>query len=39
MHIIKRGGLHQYVKKINGTPRMVEQSGLNAVQKEKSVAE
>ena len=35
MHTIKRGGLQQYVKKINGTPRMAEQLGPSAVQKGK----
>ena len=27
MHTIKRGGLQQYVKKINGTPRIEEHRG------------
>ena len=33
MHIIRKGGLQQYVKKVNGTPKMVEQSGPSTVQK------
>ena len=37
MFTIKRGGLQQYVKKVNGTPRMAEQSGPSAVQKGKIV--
>ena len=39
MFTIKRGGLQQYVKKVNGTSRMTEQLGPNAVQKEKAIAE
>ena len=39
MHTIRKGGLQQYVKKINKTPRMVEQPGLSAVQKGKDVTE
>ena len=39
MFAIKRGGLQQYVKKVNGTPRMVEQPGPGAVQKGKAIAE
>ena len=39
MHTIRKGGLQQYVKKINGTPRMAEQLGPSAVQKGKGVAE
>ena len=39
MHTIKRGGLEQYIKKINRTPRMAEQPGPSAVQKRKNVAE
>ena len=35
----KRGGLQQYVKKVNGTWRMAEQAGPNAVQKRKAIAE
>ena len=35
MFTIKRGGLQQYVKKVNGTPRMAEQPGSSAVQKRK----
>ena len=35
---IKRGGLQQYVKKVNGTPRMAEQSGPSTVHKEKTMA-
>ena len=39
MHTIKKGRLQQYVKKINGTPKMTEQPGPSAVQKAKGVAE
>ena len=39
MFTIKRGGLQQYVKKTNGTPRMVEQTGPSAMQKGKAIAE
>ena len=35
MHTIRKGGLQQYVKKINGTPRMAEQPGPSVVQKGK----
>ena len=38
MFTIKSGGLQQYVKKVNGTPRMVKQSGPSAVQKGKAIA-
>ena len=39
MFTIKREGLQQYVKKVNGTPRMVEQPGPSAVQKGKAIAD
>ena len=39
MFTIKNGGLQQYVKKVNGTPRMAEQSGPSVMQKGKIVAE
>ena len=39
MHTIRRDGLLQYVRKVNGVPKMVEQPGSSAKQKNKGVAE
>ena len=39
MYTIRKGGLQQYVKKVNDTPKMVEHPGPNIVQKGKGVAE
>ena len=39
MFTIKRGRLQQYVKKVNGAPRMAEHAGPSAVQKGKAIAE
>ena len=39
MHTIRKGGLQQYVKKVNGTPKMAEQLGPSIVQKGKGVVE
>ena len=35
IHIIRKRGLQQYVKKVNETPKMAEQPGPSAVQKGK----
>ena len=39
MDNIRKEGLQQYVKKVNGTPKMAEHPGPSTVQKGKSVAE
>ena len=39
MHTIRKGGLQQYMKRVNGAPKMAEQPGSSAGQKNKGVAE
>ena len=39
MHTIRKGGLLQYVKKVNGVPKMVDQPGPSAEHKNKGVTE
>ena len=39
MYTIKKGGLQQYLKRDNGTPRMVKQPGQSNMQKGKAIAE
>ena len=39
MYTIKKEGLQQYLKRDNGTPRMIEQPGHSNMQKGKAIAE
>ena len=39
MYTIKKGGLQHYLKRDNGTPRMVEQPGQSSMQKGKVIVE